>query len=136
MFKRLTRKWHRLRDSRPGTRFRNYYRRTRRDKNRDEGAPRITRLLTALALFMVGICLLFFPLIYIPFFVASAALLASESLKFARLLDRGETWIRATGRRFRRKHGLSRRTVSVMKLTVGVGCLFLSGIMCYSAFMR
>jgi uncharacterized membrane protein YbaN (DUF454 family) len=136
MFKRLTRKWHRLRDSRPGTRFRNYYRRTRRDKNRDEGAPRIARLLLSLALFMVGICLLFFPLIYLPFFIASAALLASESLKFARFLDRGESWIRATGRRFRRKHGLSRRTISFMKLTVGVGCLVLSGIMCYNAFVR
>src|SRR5580704_5391183 len=67
MLKRLRRKWNRLRNSRPGTRFQNYYRRSRRDKNRDERAPRFARLILAAALLLVGLCLAFLPLVYIPF---------------------------------------------------------------------
>jgi hypothetical protein len=135
MLHQLSRKWHRLRDSRAGTRFQNYYRRTRRERNRDERAPRFARMIAAAVLLMTGLLLLVFPLIYVPFFVASAALFASESLKFARFLDRSELRVRTALRRTRHRYRLSHRTVRLMKVTVGVGCLVFSGFVCYSAYM-
>ena len=136
MFARLIRKWHRLWHSPPGRRFQNYYRRSRRDKHRNEVAPRIARLVLALVLFVVGLCLVFFPLVYIPFFLAGAAMLASESIKFAQLLDHGEVWVRRTWARTKRKYRLSRRTVHLMAVTFGMGCLVFSGFLCYNAFVR
>jgi uncharacterized membrane protein YbaN (DUF454 family) len=89
-----------------------------------------------LLLFAIGVCLIFFPLVYIPFFLVSASILASESRKFAQLLDHGEAWVRKTWARTKRKHHLSRRTVHFMAVTLGTGCLVLSGLLCYSAFVR
>jgi hypothetical protein len=136
MIKRLNGKWTRLRDARPGTRFTAYYRRSRREKNHDEMAPRIMRVLLALLLFMVGACLFIFPFVYIPFFASSAALLASESLKVAQVLDRSERWARILWRRAKRRLRPSRRTVHIAALTFGAGCLVLSGVLCYNAFVR
>jgi hypothetical protein len=136
MLRRLNRKWHLLWGSPPGKRFQNYYRRTRRDKDRSDVAPRIARLVLALLLFVIGVCLIFFPLVYVPFFVASASMLASESIKFAQFLDHGELWVHKTWARTKRKYRLSRRTVHFMAVTLGMGCLVLSGFLCYSALVR
>jgi hypothetical protein len=94
MFTRSKRQMIRLWDSRPGRRFQNYYRRTHRDKTNREVGVRVARLILAVVLFGVAVCLFIFPLIYVPFFVGSAAMLASESPRFARILDRGEEWSR------------------------------------------
>ena len=136
MIKRLNRKWHRLRHARPGTRFLNYYRRSRRERNRDEVAPRIARLVLAMALFAVGVSLFFLPLVYIPFFLASAALLAAESLKLAHLLDRSESWVRASCERIRLRCGLSSKSVRVVAVTLGLVCLVFSGFVCFSVVLR
>jgi hypothetical protein len=136
MLKRLKKKWLRLWDAPPGKRFQNYYKRSRRDKNRNEATPRIARLILAVALFVIGVCLIFFPLVYIPFFLVSAAMFASESLKFAQLLDRCEVWVRITWARTKRKYGISSRTVHVLSVTAGAAGLLLSGYFCYNAFIR
>lgn len=132
----LHKKWTRLRGSRPGRRFQNYYRRTRREHKYDERAPRIVRLAFAIILFWMGLFLVFLPLVYIPFFVTSAAMLASESLPFARFLDRSELGLRASWARFKQKHGLSHVAVHMIVLTVSLGCLVLTGCMYYKTFGR
>jgi hypothetical protein len=133
---RLQTKWLRLWDGRPGRRFQNYYRRTRQEVRRNEGAPRIVRLCVAAFLFLVGVALILFPAIYVPFFVASAALFASESLPLARLLDRIESGSRHAVTKFMRRFGLSRKTVKYAALTLSLSCLALTGCACYSAFVR
>jgi hypothetical protein len=136
MILRIRKKWSRLLRSHPGRRFQNYYRRSRRDKKCDERAPRILRLGVAVLFFWVGLFLLFFPLIYIPFFGASAALAASESLPFARFLDRSELGVRRSWDIFKQRCGLSHGTIHLIALTVSLGCLALTGCMCYNTFVR
>jgi hypothetical protein len=136
MLRQLSGKWHLLWDSRPGRRFQNYYRRTRREDNHCEAAPRFARIVMAMALLVAGVCLLFFPLVYIPFLLASAALFASESLRLAQLLDRGEAWMRESLGRILGALGVSRGTASVVGVTLGVGSLVLGAFVCYVAFVR
>ena len=106
MYKTLKKEWQWLRRSRPGERFQNRYRRTRRDKHRDETAPRILRLTLAVLAFVVGICVIPLPLPEIPFFLVSGALLATESLALAKALDRFEKRGHRFFRTTRRKLGL------------------------------
>jgi uncharacterized membrane protein len=136
MLTRFSRTWLRLWHTRPGRRFQNYYRRTHRQKNSDEMVPRVGRLILAVIFFIVAVCLLLFPLIYIPFFVLSAAMVASESSRFARILDHGEEWTRDSWARTRQRYGLSGRTVNIAKWTLGLGCLVLTGCLYYNRFMR
>jgi uncharacterized membrane protein YbaN (DUF454 family) len=131
---RFKRKWLRLWHTRPGRRFQNYYRQTHRRKNSDEMAPRIGRFVAAVVFFLVGICLVVFPLIYIPFFVLSAAMLASESPRFARILDHGETWSRSRWARTQERFGV--RNVRVAVWALSLACLGLTGRACYNTFMR
>lgn len=84
----------------PGDRFHSRYRRTRRQKGNGEVGPRVFRLVVAVICVAVALAFLLVPLVpSSPFFVASGALLASESPDFARLLDRSElrlrSWMRA-----------------------------------------
>jgi uncharacterized membrane protein YbaN (DUF454 family) len=132
----LHKKWSRLRGSRPGRRFQNYYRRSRRESKYDEKAPRIVRLGVAIGLFWIGVFLVVFPLIYVPFFVTSAAIMASESLPFARFLDRSELAFRRSWTGFQQRHGLSHRAVHMIIVTVSLGCLALTGCVCYNTFVR
>jgi uncharacterized membrane protein YbaN (DUF454 family) len=134
MLTRFKRKWLRLWHSQPGRRFQNYYRRTHRQKNSDEMAPRIGRLVMAVVFFVVGICLVVFPLIYVPFFVLSAAMLASESQRAARILDHGEAWSRGHWASTQQRFGS--RTVKITVWIFGIGCLVLAGRTCYNTFMR
>jgi uncharacterized membrane protein YbaN (DUF454 family) len=134
MLKRFKRKWLRLWHSRPGRRFQNYYRRTHRQKNSDEMAPRIGRLIMALVFFVVAVCLIVFPLIYVPFFILSAAMLASESSRFARVLDQGEEWGRGYWAHTQQRFG--DRTVKVAVWAFGLGFLVLGGRACYNTFLR
>jgi uncharacterized membrane protein YbaN (DUF454 family) len=134
MLKRFKRKWLRLWHSRPGRRFQNYYRRTHRQKNNDEMAPRIGRFVVGALCLAVGICLIVFPLVYVPFFVLGSAMLASESPRFARILDHGETWSRASWARSQEKFGV--RNVKVAVWALSLACLGLTGHACYTTFVR
>jgi uncharacterized membrane protein YbaN (DUF454 family) len=97
-------------------------------------APRIGRLIMGLVFFAVGVCLVLFPLIYIPFFVLSAAMLASESQRFARILDHGEASSRGYWAYTQQKFG--NRTVKVAVWALSMGCLVLAGRACYNTFVR
>jgi uncharacterized membrane protein YbaN (DUF454 family) len=136
MFKNLKRNWIRLWDARPGRRFQNYYRRKHRDKRSNDVGLRVARLLMAMIFFAVAVCLFVFPLVYVPFFIMSAAMLASESPRFARILDHGEAWTRENWERTRQRWGLSQRTVNVATWAFGLGCLFLTGCVYYNRFLR
>jgi hypothetical protein len=134
MLKRFKSKWLRLWHSKPGRRFQNYYRRTHRQKNSNEMAPRIGRFVVAGICFVVGLFLILFPVIYVPFFVLSAAMLASESPRFARILDHGEAWSRAHWAQTQQRFGVHRVNVAVGALSLG--CLLLAGRACYNTFIR
>ena len=97
-------------------------------------APRIGRIVIAGVCFVAGLCLVLFPIIYIPFFVVSAAMLASESPRFARILDHGEAWSRAHFAQTQQRFGV--RNVTVAVLALSLGCLVLAGGACYLAFIR
>jgi hypothetical protein len=133
MFTRAKRQMIRLWDARPGRRFQNYYRRTHRDKTNREVGARIARLVLAMVLFAVAVCLFVFPLIYVPFFVGSAAMLASESPRFARILDRGEEWSRE---RWARAQGRYGKSANVALWALSFGCVALVARLCYSRFGR
>jgi uncharacterized membrane protein YbaN (DUF454 family) len=136
LFVRLKKKWRRLTGGKPGHRFQDYYRRSRREKNRDEGTPRIVRLAVAVVLFCIGVVLVFLPVVYIPFFVASAALFASESLPFARFLDHSEVWVDRNWDHTKERYGLTHREINFIVVTLSLGCLVLAGFMCYKTFLR
>jgi uncharacterized membrane protein YbaN (DUF454 family) len=136
MFKKFIRNCRRLWDARPGRRFQNYYRRKHREKNSNDVGVRVARLIMAMVFFAMAVCLFVFPLVYVPFFIASAAMLASESPRFARILDHGEAWTRDSLARTRERWGLSARTVNLAKWALGLGCLFLTGCLYYNRFMR
>ena len=94
MFNAVRREWRLFRQSPPGKRFQRRYRRVRERRaraheGREDESTRILRLAIAFVLLAVGICLILFPLVYIPFLAAGTALFASESLGCARLLDQG-----------------------------------------------
>jgi uncharacterized membrane protein YbaN (DUF454 family) len=134
MLKRFKSQWLRLLHTRPGRRFQNYYRRTHRQKNSDEMAPRIGRLVLAIVFLAVGVCLIVFPLIYVPFFLLSAAMFASESPRFARVLDHCETWGRSTWAGIQQRFGV--RNVKVAVWVLSAGCLLMTGRACYNTFLR
>jgi hypothetical protein len=80
----------------PGDRFHARYRRTRRRKGNGEMGPRVFRLVLALICAALGVAFLFVPLVLsTPFFLASGALLASESASLAHGLDRVELKLRS-----------------------------------------
>jgi hypothetical protein len=133
MFARTKRQMIRLWDARPGRRFQNYYRRTHRDKTNREIGVRIARLVLAMIFFGVAVCLFIFPLIYVPFFVASAAMLASESPRVARILDRGEQWSRESWARVQERYG---KSAKVAVWTFSAACIALAVRLCYNRFAR
>jgi uncharacterized membrane protein YbaN (DUF454 family) len=97
-------------------------------------APRIGRFVVAVVCFVVGICLVVFPLVYVPFFILSAAMLASESPRFARILDHGETWSRSSWVKTQEKFGV--KNVKIAVWTLSIACLALTGRACYNTFLR
>jgi len=131
MFRTLRREWRCLVSSPPGKRFERRYRRSRdrrvrEHEGQEKGAPRVIRLVAASVLFAIGLCVILFPMVYIPFFLLSGALFASESLWFARLLDQVELDAWEAWRAFRRKSGLSPLSIKVVAVALGIGCLVLT----------
>ena len=134
MFKTLKKEWYWLRRSRPGDRFQSRYRRTRRVRHRDETAPRIMRVLLAVLVFIIGICVIPLPVPEIPFFLVSGALLATESLALAKSLDRLEKRGHKVFRSTRRKLGLPPSVEKFLGPAMLVGsllvtsCIFLNAL--------
>jgi hypothetical protein len=135
------REWTYLMRSPPGKRFQMRYRRVRErrarlHKGREDEATRLFWYAVALALVMVGFFLLVFPLVYIPFLAAGAAIFASESLACARLFDHTESSIRSGWASFRDKTGMSPRSAKVIGGLVALACLGLTGRYWYNALMH
>jgi hypothetical protein len=59
---------------------------------------------------------------------------ASESSRFARMLDHAETWSRGYWAYTQKRFG--GRNVKVAVWTLSVGCLVLTGYTCYNRFLR
>jgi uncharacterized membrane protein YbaN (DUF454 family) len=127
--------WETLRDHPPGERFERCYR-LRRLQERDEATARIFRVILALIIFSVGIGMIFLPLPEIPFFLLSGTLLATESLPFARFLDRNELRLRDAWKRFKRRSGLPPRAIRLITLATAFSALVLSTAFCYRKFIR
>jgi hypothetical protein len=92
--KRWQAKWKALKADRPGTRFEAAYERQRKQ---DAGRSKVVLWLRpafAIVSFAIGVVLAFIPGPAVVFFALSAALVAMQSLRVARLLDRAEVWSR------------------------------------------
>jgi hypothetical protein len=130
------RSWLHLWCGRPGTRFQNYYHLVHVDGSTPSLAPRIAKLAMAFVFFVIAACLFIIPLVHVPFFFASAALLASESLRFARVMDKGEAWSRENWNAMLRKFGLSGAAANVAATALGLGCLIVTGCVYYGEHLR
>jgi uncharacterized membrane protein YbaN (DUF454 family) len=136
MITMIRREWRNLSHAPAGKRFQLRYRRTRDRRIRehespDDAAPKVLRLVAGFVLLAIGLCLTLFPLVYIPFILASGAMFASESLTFAHMLDRLEVFCRRSWTAARRKAGLSPRSAKMIAAVVGIGCLVVMGFACY-----
>jgi hypothetical protein len=103
-WKRQLRKgWTELKASQPGERFQDAYRRQQRADKGRSAAVRWLRPIAALLSFAIGVVLAFIPGPAVVFFALSATLLATQSLRVARALDRTEVWLRAQHAKLRKK---------------------------------
>jgi len=132
----IERNWRLLWKGPAGKRFENYYRRNHKNGVGEGFWVRMFRLAVALVFLGVGLLLLFLPLVYIPFLLISAALLASESRSIARFLDHSELWLKDTWTRFRTRHGISRRGSKLIFATLGMGCIALAAYTFYMTLVR
>ncbi|HEY6079479.1 MAG TPA: hypothetical protein VIW29_11780 [Polyangiaceae bacterium] len=103
-WKRQLRKgWTELKASPPGERFQEAYHRQKRADQGRSAAARWLRPIAALLSFAIGVVLVFIPGPAVVFFALSATLLATQSLRVARVLDQTEVWLRAQRTKLRRK---------------------------------
>jgi hypothetical protein len=93
MLEGLKRRWRRLRAGQPGARFQRQYRENR--ESRKSGLHRWGAVAAGAGLILVGIILLFIPGPGLLFIATGGAVLATESLAVARVLD----WLEIRGRR-------------------------------------
>lgn len=100
MIEALKKRWAYLREGAPGERFQRYYR--HRQQHRSSGALRLLLLGGGILLIMIGIVLMPAPGPGTLIVAVGAALLAGESAKVARFLDRAERWGRTQLRKWRR----------------------------------
>lgn len=120
MFKELRKTWHHFRDAEPGTRFLLHH---RRHKSRKRGkAVAIGYMLLGVALVGVGIFGLVVPGPGLLGIALGVAVLAQESAKASKLLDRIEVWIRKQVGAFKRWWG--RAALLPRILVTAVGCVF------------
>jgi hypothetical protein len=93
--------WRTLTHGRAGSRFEDRYaatRKSRSDASWGQRGRRVFRLAVALIAMAIGAILMFVPGPAIPFFFLAGALLATESLTIARVLDWSEVRLRALWR--------------------------------------
>jgi uncharacterized membrane protein YbaN (DUF454 family) len=135
MLSNLKRQWRALRKSRPGHRFEDRYDRIKKSAAQNKIGARLVRFVIALISLVVGVVFTLFPGPSFIFYVISAALLASESLRLARWLDAGEVWGRKAWNWARRSF---RKLPLAGKIAVGfVGALMAgAGVwLTYATFM-
>jgi uncharacterized membrane protein YbaN (DUF454 family) len=130
------RKWTQLWTSTPGRRFQNFYRRIHRNHAAEDVTTHIVRFGLAIIFLVVGILLILLPLVYIPFLLVSAALFASESVTFARFLDRTESWGRNCWARFKARFGITPLGTQIIAGTLSVGCIAVAGFAAYRTFLK
>jgi hypothetical protein len=118
----LKREWRAFEGERPGKRFEQHYRRTH-DVKRSK-ANVVLYWLGALVAFAIGVVLVFIPGPAVLFFLIAAALVATQALWLARLLDRGELRLRAWARRFK---GWWRRRALVARIGMIAGAIGIAG---------
>jgi hypothetical protein len=97
VFDRVRQNWRLFITSDPGRRFKERYRRNQQSKR--GRAKRIVWLLAGVVLVVVGLFFLIAPGPGVLFLLPGAALISQEWLGLARLLDRGEAWLRKRLRR-------------------------------------
>ena len=96
-------RWRQLRESEPGRRFAEWHERRRRTRGERGLVARVVPVLVALVLLAIGAVLVFIPGPAVLFFAVGGMVLAGESRRVARALDRGELWVRRLAGRWRRK---------------------------------
>lgn len=92
MFDRIRALWTRLRELEPGRRFETFH----REQRNKPTAVRVAFFAAAFLCLGAGVVFALIPGPAILFFALGGALLATQSLWFARWLDRGELWARRT----------------------------------------
>lgn len=97
MFDGIRQNWRTFITSEPGRRFEQRYRHSRQGER--GRAKRLGWFLVGVVLVAVGLFFLVAPGPGVLFLLPGAALLSQESLALARLLDRGEIWLRTKLRR-------------------------------------
>ncbi|MBI2510676.1 MAG: hypothetical protein HYV96_01740 [Opitutae bacterium] len=98
MFDRLKSQWAALKRSRPGHRFQDRYERNLQSRNGAKTLWRIVRIVIAAGFVVLGVLFMFIPGPAIAFYAIAGALLATDSLPLAKLLD----WIEVRSRRMAR----------------------------------
>jgi hypothetical protein len=98
MVKRLKAQWKALEASRPGRRFQDRYERHRRSRSGAKIVWRIVRFALAVAVVALGAVFMFIPGPAILFYFIAGALLATDSLPVAKVLDWLEVRLRALWR--------------------------------------
>ncbi|PTY06239.1 hypothetical protein DB347_12390 [Opitutaceae bacterium EW11] len=102
MFRSIKRSWAELKQSEPGRRFQDRYRRGKTSRAQS-GWRRVLRLGLAIVCLGIGVVLVFIPGPAFVFFIVAGGLLASESLRVARFMDWCETKIRTLWARLRHR---------------------------------
>jgi hypothetical protein len=95
VIRRLKKQWREFIRAKPGQRFQDRYQRSRQSRAERSRLIRLLQPAAAVLLILIGLVLVFIPGPAILFFLAAAGLLANESKKLARLLDRLELKLRA-----------------------------------------
>jgi hypothetical protein len=93
MHSSLAKQWRALSSGTPGHRFRDRYHRNAKDPKR-HWLGRIVRLVLAVAVFVVAVALTVIPGPATPLFFLAGALLASDWLWMAKVMDRVEVFLR------------------------------------------
>lgn len=131
MTRSLISQWQALRRGTPGRRFAERYRASRRGANRATLIQRIARIAIAVAAVAIGGVLMFIPGPAILFFALAGALLATESLMVARVLDWSEVKSRCVAHwALRRWHALPRGG----RMAVGAVAAALAGGVAYASY--
>jgi len=128
--------WRALKSSRPGHRFQDRHKRIKNSGDENGVGARVRRLVIAVVSFVIGAVLTVIPGPAVVFFLITAALLASESLRLARWLDIGEVWGRKA---WNGAHRVFLKLPLAGKITV-VGIGFLMAVagawLTYTTFMN
>jgi hypothetical protein len=119
----LRSEWRILRRAAPGRRFQESYAASRRHPDHGTFVRRAVRLGLAVIAMAIGVVLVFLPGPAVVFFALTGALLATESLTVARVLDWSELRLRAA------VHGLAGRwrAMSALQRVVAIAAIVLGG---------